>query len=276
VNVTRVPALASFTLGSGSHATLLLHGFLGSGKNLRTVAQRWLERDPGRCFLLPDLLGHGESPPLPPDATTDTVARAVLACASEAGLAGPLSLVGHSLGGRVALAAARIEPALVRDIVLLDIAPGSMDPAQNGSRQVLDVLLAAPDAAADRREMRGFFTGQGLSPALADWLLMNLRAEGGQVTWRVDRRGLAVLHDVFHRDDLWPVIEARAVPMSCIRGGASRYVNDADAGRMDAAGCPVTTLGEAGHYLHVDALDALIDALCPRAATSLISDGRVR
>ncbi len=262
-----MPALASFTLGSGSHATLLLHGFLGSGKNLRTVAQRWLDRDAERCFLLPDLLGHGESPPLPPDATTDTVARAVLACASKAGLLDPLSLVGHSLGGRVALAAARIEPGRVRDIVLLDIAPGAMDPAESGTRQVLDVLLAAPEAAADRREMRGFFTGQGLSPALADWLLMNLRAEGGQVTWRIDRHALAALHDGFQRDDLWSVVESRAVPTRCIRGGASRYVNDADAARMDAAGCPVTTLGEAGHYLHVDALDALIDALArtPRA-----------
>ena len=41
--------------------TLVLHGILGSGSNLRAVAQRLAERDRGRAFVLVDLRMHGRS-----------------------------------------------------------------------------------------------------------------------------------------------------------------------------------------------------------------------
>jgi pimeloyl-ACP methyl ester carboxylesterase len=254
--------LASFTLGEGASSTVLLHGFLGSGKNLRTLAQRWLERDPGRRFLLPDLRGHGDSPALPAGADSSALGADVLAAAAAAGFAPPLTLVGHSLGGRVALAAAALAPAQIAEVILLDIAPGPVDPAATETRRVLDVLLAAPAEAADRREVRAFLIGRGLSPALADWLLMNLRPVEGGFRWRIDRQALAALHDRFNREDLWPVVESRTVPVRCVRGARSSYVSEADARRLQAAGCTVDTLEGAGHYVHVDALEALVDALC--------------
>src|SRR3954453_17015667 len=106
--MTTTPPLVSFTIGAGPRSTVLLHGFLGSGKNLRTLAQRWSAAVPARTLLLPDLRGHGESPPPAASADLDSLADDVLAAA--AGLPDPLSLVGHSLGGRVALAAARRAP----------------------------------------------------------------------------------------------------------------------------------------------------------------------
>ena len=65
--------------------------------------------------------------------------------------------MGHSLGGRVALAAARRAPESVTDVTLLDIGPGPLDPATSETRRVLQVLLAAPAEARDRRELRPFF-----------------------------------------------------------------------------------------------------------------------
>jgi esterase len=261
--------LAALTVGEGPRATVLLHGFLGSAKNLRTLAQRWAERQPERRFLVPDLRGHGDSPPLGPEVDLDALARDVLATAQAAGLTLPLALVGHSLGGRVALAAARLDPGRLGEVVLLDIAPGRVDPLTSESRQVLDLLLAAPNQAADRRQMRAFFLDRGLGPGLADWLLMNLVAQGGRYVWRVDRRALEALHDRSLEEDLWPVVEARSIPIRCIRGGRSRYVTDADAARLKAARCPVDTLPGAGHFMHVDALEPLLDRLCsPGEGTS--------
>ena len=253
--------LASFTVGGGPRSTVLLHGFLGSGKNLRTLAQSWLQAEPARTLWLPDLRGHGDSPPPGPDADLDSLAADVLAAATAGGLHDPLSIVGHSLGGRVALAAARIAPARIADVVLLDIGPGPIDPARSDTRRVLDVLLAAPAEAADRRELRAYFVAQGLSAGLADWLLMNLRAEHGRLHWRIDRGALATLHDRSLGEDLWPVVEAAPVPLRCIRGGRSSYVSDVDAHRLAAAGVRVDTLPAAGHYVHVDALEALVALL---------------
>jgi esterase len=261
--------LACEVIGEGPVGVVLLHGFLGSGRNLRTLAQRWQQLQPEHRFLLPDLRGHGVSPGLAPlgdRVTLEALAADVLATARDRDLTAPFRLVGHSLGGRVALAAARFAAAEIADITLLDIAPGPIDPAYSESRRVLDVLIDAPAEAHDRRELRGFFVGRGLTPALADWLLMNLETVGGEgdarkVRWRIDRAALEHLHARSMTEDLWDVVQARAVPLRCIRGGRSGYVSDAEAARLRAAGCPTTTLPDAGHFVHVDALPALLDLL---------------
>jgi esterase len=121
------------------------------------------------------------------------------------------------------------------------------------------VLLAAPAEARDRRELRPFFIERGLSPALSDWLLMNLATEAGRVRWAIDREALARLHDRSMAEELWDVIDDGRVPVRLIKGGRSRYVPEADAVRLAKAGLRVDTLPEAGHFVHVDALDALVD-----------------
>ena len=196
------------------------------------------------------------------------MAADVLATAAALDLPAPFRLVGHSLGGRVALAAARLAPAQVSEVVLLDIAPGPIDPLRSESRAVLDVLLAAPAEAADRRELRAFFIGRGLSPALSDWLLMNLANEAGRVRWRIDRAALDRFHASSMIEDLWDVVRAHEVPLRCIRGGRSGYVSDTEAARLRAAGCPVATLADAGHFVHVDALPALLEQLTAGADPS--------
>lgn len=253
--------LASYRIGGGDHPTVLLHGFLGSGKNLRGLAQRWAEGDPRRLFLIPDLTGHGASPALPPGADLDTLAGDLGETIGAQGLSGQVSLVGHSLGGRVALALARHAPAQVRDVALLDIAPGPIDDRMSASRRVLDVLLEAPDEAPDRRDLRRYLTERGLSPPIADWLTMNVRGEEGRYRWTFDRRALDRLQASVSRDDLWSVAESLPAPLRCVRGGRSGYVRDEDVRRLEAAGCRVDTIPDAGHDLHVEALDELVALL---------------
>jgi len=58
----------SYRIGAGDHPTVLLHGFLGSGKNLRSLAQRWAEGAGTRVAGRGDgpVSGYGEN-----DAVTD-------------------------------------------------------------------------------------------------------------------------------------------------------------------------------------------------------------
>ena len=58
--------LAHARVGTGSRAVFLLHGFLGSARNLATLARGLTQRLPDRSAISLDLTGHGESPPLPP------------------------------------------------------------------------------------------------------------------------------------------------------------------------------------------------------------------
>src|SRR5262249_23177770 len=106
-------------IGKGPKGTVLLHGFLGQGRNLRTLANRWAEQDPSGSILLLDLPGHGDSRPLNGNETLATVASSVLDAAKEAGLSLPLGWVGHSLGGRVALSAIAVDLVAVSSISML-------------------------------------------------------------------------------------------------------------------------------------------------------------
>jgi esterase len=254
--------LESFTLGEGEVPTVLLHGFLGSGRNLRSLATAWSQAEPRRRFLLPDLTGHGASPVPPPGANLETLARDVMETARTRGFTGPLEWVGHSLGGRVSLAASLASPSDVASVTLLDISPSPVPVDLSESGMVLNVLLKAPDTAANRREMRASLMANELSEGLADWLVMNLvSTPEGSVRWRFDRQALARLHQQVNGTDLWRAVERPGAKVRCIRGGRSRYVTEADTARMEAAGCPVALLTEAGHFIHVDAPQALLQWL---------------
>ena len=242
-------------------ALVLLHGFLGSARNLSTLARGLAQRRPDLAVVALDLTGHGASPTLPPAADTATLAADVLAGARERGLRGPLVLVGHSLGGRVALRAAALDPAAVGGVTLLDIAPG---PVETGGAidRVLEAVLNAPDTFASRGEARVMLVRAGLAPELAVWLLLNLEPAADRYRWRVDRRALAVLHARIVPEDLWPVVEGpRAWTLRCVRGAASSYVTERDARRLQAAGCPVVTIEGAGHFLHAERPREVVDAV---------------
>jgi pimeloyl-ACP methyl ester carboxylesterase len=87
---------------------LLVHGFGGAAWNFSELAPLL----PGRRLIIPDLPGHGGSSPLP--AATLTGFADVLAGILEE----PVDVLGHSMGGVVALRLAERHPALVRTLVL--------------------------------------------------------------------------------------------------------------------------------------------------------------
>jgi esterase len=239
-------------MGQGPRAVVLLHGFLGSARNVASLARGLAERDPSLSVLALDLTGHGASPPLPSRADTSALAADVLATARALDVPTPVRLVGHSLGGRVALRAGLLEPTAVGHITLLDISPSPLKPGGE-TAAVVNALMRAPDVARSRDEFRVFFRAAGLADEVTEWLLLNLAREGDLVRWRVDRDALAALHRRIADEDLWPAVEGpRPYSLHCVRGGLSPYVDEGTARRLIAAGCPVDTIAGAGHFLHVE------------------------
>ena len=119
---------------------VLLHGFTQTRQSWRrTVAALG-----GRYrALAPDLPGHGHAAERRP-ASFAACAAYVRALAD-----GPCTLVGYSMGGRIALYTALALPGLVERLVLVGASPGIADSAERAARR------AADDALADRIEAIG-------------------------------------------------------------------------------------------------------------------------
>jgi lipase len=160
---------------------LALHGLTGHGKRWQTLANKHL---PDIAVAAPDLLGHGRSSWAAP--WTFDANAAALAALVEADADGPVLVVGHSLGGALALHLAAARPDLVAALVLLDPAVGL-----NGERMrdLADAMLESPDYT-DRDEARA----DKLSGSWGDVDVAELEAEldehligwpGGRRGWRI-------------------------------------------------------------------------------------------
>ncbi len=107
----RGASIRVFTAGEGS-PLLLVHGFGGAAWNFDELAPLLT----GRRLIIPDLPGHGGSPPLP--APSIAGFADVLAELLDAEGVARADVLGHSLGGAVALRLAMRRPERVRRLIL--------------------------------------------------------------------------------------------------------------------------------------------------------------
>lgn len=137
------PRLAFETKGDASNEPLvLLHGFTGSRRTWDALTERLSQ---GRFLVLPDLPGHGLSALRhDDDAGLEATGVALERVLDEAlsGDARKISLLGYSLGGRIALGFTLKHPQRVGSLVLESASPGILDASERDSRAARDNALA--------------------------------------------------------------------------------------------------------------------------------------
>jgi esterase len=253
--------------GQPTRWVILLHGLLGRGSNWRSFTRRLVSAAPGWGGVLVDLRLHGESRGFPGPHTVEAAAGDLDAVAQ--GLPGSVeAVVGHSLGGKVAMAWTPRRPGL-RSVVVLDASP-SPRPEGRGSEstaEVLAVLRQVPPVVASREAFVERVVAAGQPLPIAQWLAMNLERVEGGMALAVDLAGMeALLRDVFRRDD-WAVVESPppGVRFDFVLGGRSMTVDVEARARLErlaAAGrIGLTVLPEAGHWVHVDDPEATFRAV---------------
>ena len=104
------------TYGQGE-PLVILHGFIGSSDNWHTLAQKLGEQF---LVLVPDLRNHGRSPHAT-ELSIPAMAADILELLDEQGLE-RVHLLGHSLGGKVAMQFALAHPERVHRLVVADVA----------------------------------------------------------------------------------------------------------------------------------------------------------
>ena len=243
-------------------AAFILHGILGSGRNWEGFARRWVAAAPAWRLCLVDLRNHGESKGFMPPQTLEALADDLGELAATVG--GPEWVVGHSYGGKVALHYARAYAgAPLSRVWSLDSTPGASAGGGGEVERVIEAVGAAPQPVPDRATLRDWFRAQGFSPMLAGWMTTNLRQTPEGLVWRFDVAGIAAMLADFRARDAWDVLESppAGVHVHLVRAGQSdRWTPDV-LHRLAASQAEVSVLPGAGHWLHVDDPDGLLNRL---------------
>lgn len=131
---------------------LIAHGLFGSGRNWGVVAKRLSDQ---RAVTAVDMRNHGHSPWADSHTYRDLGQDLADVIAAQGG--GAMDVLGHSMGGKAAMACALMRPDLVRRLIVADIAPVAYDHDQSqfiAAMKAVDLSQVArrSDAEAQLRQ----------------------------------------------------------------------------------------------------------------------------
>jgi esterase len=235
-------------------ALAILHGLFGSGRNWTTIAKRLGARY--RVITL-DLRNHGASP------WAETMAYGEMADDVRASLAAlghrNFALLGHSMGGKVAMLAALRDPEAVERLVVADIAPVAYP--QRHLRLV--AALRALDLAGVRRraEADAILAAAVPDPAERGFLLQNMVFDGGAARWRINLAAIEREMPVLIGFPPIPTGTTYAGPSLFVGGGRSDYLRPDDEPeiRLLFPRARIARIPEAGHWLHAETPQAFLE-----------------
>ena len=251
---------------------VFVHGLFGQGKNWTTIGKGLAD---GHRVTLVDLPNHGHSP------WTDRVdyEDMVELLATELEQLGePVTLVGHSMGGKVAMQLALRRPELLRALVVVDIAPveypisgGRTDDPDEEASPFAAYIEAMQALDLDRLTTRDD-ADDALKPAVPSrmvrsFLLQSLVREGlgtdGGWRWRLNldllARDLGELRGFPHP----PPGASFDGPVLWIAGANSTYVLPEDRPHMDALfpGTRLVRIKNAWHWVHSEQPEIFLETL---------------
>ncbi|MCK5889674.1 MAG: alpha/beta fold hydrolase [Methylococcales bacterium] len=223
---------------------IIIHGFFASSRNWRQIAKKLA--DSYHVYNL-DMRNHGGSPHHPvmdyPSMVED------VKCFMDEHNIDSAAILGHSMGGKVAMWFALNYPEKVNGLMVADISPVDY---QHSFNQTIQALKEIPlDQIKNRNQADNFLETAVPEQSYRLFLLQNLQLVDGEYSWRVDL-------DIFYRtaDNIvgFPSLDALS-PFKgkalFVMGGNSHYTNK-EAIEQYFPLAEISVLEGANHWLHVD------------------------
>ena len=251
-------SLHTTELGDDGPRLVFCHGLFGQGKNWTQIAKAFAGR---HRVTLVDMPHHGRSP------WSDRFSYAEIAdeVATLLDEEDPVTLVGHSMGGKAAMLLALRHPAMVARLCVVDVAPvayahGTEFRGYVHAMQGLDL-----DALATRADAEEALTPAVPNPGVRSFLLQNLRRDGDGWRWQPNLEVIGRdLDDVagWPRDDVAGAAPYDG-PVLWIAGATSSYVSDEHAAAMEELFPRVrrVTVKGAGHWVHSEQPEVFVQVL---------------
>lgn len=234
-------------LGQGK-PLVMLHGLFGSSDNWLGVASK-LSKD-FHLFLL-DVRNHGISPHS--DEISYPIMAADVAEFLDSQKLQRANVLGHSLGGKIAMQFALDFPSRVEKLVVVDITPRAYTPDHE---KIFEALLALDlEKFQTRTQIEDALAAEIPDLVLRRFLLKNLKtaASPSSFTWKMNLSGLYKNYQKIYE----PIFFHAPFPGQALflRGGMSRYISEADVPlilKLFPQG-KIETIERAGHWVHADA-----------------------
>jgi esterase len=234
------------------------------------VTRRVVEPRPEWGALLVDLRMHGDSRGFRPPHTVEASAEDVRRLADHLGIAAA-GVLGHSFGGKVALACAREGPADLRQVWVIDSTPALKVPS-GAAWRMIDIVRQLPAEFASRAEAVAGLQEHGYPQGLAQWMAMNLEPHGEVVRWGLDWDAMeSLLVDFFHTE-LWEVVESppAGVEVHFAKATESDTLDAEAVARVEAAARETGQVFlhhlQGGHWINTDNPDAVVQLLSAKLA----------
>lgn len=240
---------------SGAPALVIMHGLLGASRNWTTIGKA-LQNQFDIHVL--DLRNHGDSPHAESMRWAELVADLKFYLESEA--LNEIVLMGHSLGGKIAMKFACSHPEQVRKLIILDIAAKAYPPHYDAEFRAMKRIL--PGAVENRREAEELLKPLIKDREMRQFLMMNLvRGEFG-LEWKINLEALHASLPVLRQSPLSGKDRFQK-PCLLITGGKADFVKGGDIGDMRTwfPNLKHHALPEAGHNVHIDDRKGFLDVI---------------
>lgn len=241
--------------GHGTRNLLILHGFLGSGDNWVSLARRFAETF---TVWLPDMRNHGFSPH---NSLMDyNVMADDIVGFCETNELEKVDVIGHSMGGKIAMVLALKFPYLIHNLVIVDIAAGKVQASANHKLLFEAIRAVEIETIKNRGEIQYKLFEKLGDEKVVKLLLKNVaRGVGGAYHWKINVGVLeAALPQIIGAIPCKGVYTGRTL---LITGGQSHYVSEADEALLFDLFPMMTshTIQDAGHWVHAEAPEAFHD-----------------
>lgn len=266
--VTERGLLHTTTIGDRGSRVVFLHGLFGQGRNWTQIGRALASpsaapstrADPHRVLLV-DLPDHGRSPWEDEFDYLNVADRVAGLMDAE----DPVALVGHSLGGKVAMVLALRHPALVERLCVVDVSPVAYDHMSEFEGYVAAMRGLDLDAVASRGDADDALAAAVPDPTVRAFLLQNLRRDGEGWRWQVN---LDVLGAGLPEIGGWPGQQLADTspyrgPVLWVAGARSHHVRPEYAATMDRwfPANRLVTVKEAGHWVHSEQPEVFLEVL---------------
>jgi esterase len=226
---------------------IILHGLFGQSDNWNSLARQFSEL--GNAVYTVDLRNHGLSSHSE-EWTYQSMSDDILELITDLGLK-EVILIGHSMGGKVAMQFAMNYPELLKKLIVVDIAPKYYPPHHGDILKALNAIDF--NVVKNRKDAETILSEYISDMGTKQFLLKNIYwKEDGLLAWRFNLEVITKKIETVGQET--PNYSICNIPTLFIKGERSRYILDSDFQEIITLfpSAEIKSIDGAGHWVHAE------------------------